>query len=129
MPSFTKVMCFRVTFCKASFLSFKLVTSKVVSATTTKTILLVLFPLTERHNRHQTCDRLWSPFQDTANTITLLYKGIVCYLLLFSGIICINCRGLPFSNVGDRIFHYAISFENAFSHKLGLNTNAMVVNV
>lgn len=28
----------------------------------------------ERHNRNPSCDRLWSPFQDTANTITLLYK-------------------------------------------------------
>lgn len=28
----------------------------------------------ERQNRSQTYDRLWSPFQDTANTITLLYK-------------------------------------------------------
>ena len=31
----------------------------------------------ERHNRSASSDRLWSPFQDTANTITLLYKGEV----------------------------------------------------
>ncbi|XP_067045392.1 HUWE1-associated protein modifying stress responses-like [Acropora muricata] len=34
----------------------------------------------ERHNRSASSDRLWSPFQDTANTITLLYKdGADCY--------------------------------------------------
>ena len=60
----------------------KFIISKVTATSTTQTIACIV-SFTERHNRHQTCDRLWSPFQDTANTITLLYKGIVFSLLYF----------------------------------------------
>ena len=37
--------------------------------------MFALLLVERHHHRNQACDRLWSPFQDTANTVTLLYKG------------------------------------------------------